>query len=87
MTISSSYSGFMVLGGRTPEPLGELPETFPLDEPRIESSTSELTIGSLSSLSMIFGALILLALMFGYEALQSESLLQCPSQLSHAPTC
>lgn len=72
-TISSSYSGLMVLGGRRPEPLGELPEPLPLDEPLAESLASELAIGSLI-LSMIFGALSLLALMFGYEAWQSESL-------------
>ena len=63
----------MVLGGRSPEPLGELPEPLPLDEPLAESLASELAIGSLI-LSMIFGALSLLALMFGYEAWQSESL-------------
>lgn len=34
LTISSSCSGLIVLGGRTPEPLGELPDALPLDEPR-----------------------------------------------------
>ena len=65
ITISSSYSGLMVLGGRTPEPLGELPEALPLEDPRTESSTSELATGSLVSLSMILGALNLDDLMFG----------------------
>jgi hypothetical protein len=58
LTISSSCSGLMVLGGRTPEPVGELLDTLPLDDPCRESPFSEDTRVSLMR-SMILGTLVL----------------------------
>lgn len=63
LTISSSCSGLIVLGGRAPDPVGEVLKFLHFGEPWAESCISEVITISLI-LSMIFGNLAFDALVF-----------------------